>query len=55
MLAERNKNDDLRIWAYSRVDTIRKPEILKLIRKAGIKWLCLGIESADKNVVLSNS
>ena len=30
MLAERNKKDDLRIWSYSRVDTIRKPEILKL-------------------------
>jgi radical SAM superfamily enzyme YgiQ (UPF0313 family) len=55
MLAKRNKNDDLRIWAYSRVDTIRKPEVLKLIREAGIKWLCLGIESADKNVRLEIS
>ena len=55
LLAERNKSDDLRIWAYSRVDTIRKPEVLKLIRAAGIKWLCLGIESADKNIRLEVS
>jgi len=29
--------------------------VLKLLRKAGIKWLCLGIESADKNVRLEVS
>ena len=55
MLAERNKNDDLRMWAYSRIDTVRRPEILGLVRKAGIKWLCLGIESGDKNVRLEVS
>jgi radical SAM superfamily enzyme YgiQ (UPF0313 family) len=43
------------MWTYSRVDTISKPEILKLVRKAGIKWLCLGIESADRNVRLEVS
>ena len=51
-LAERNKDDTLRIWSYSRIDTVKRPEILKLIRKAGIKWLALGIESADKTVRL---
>ena len=51
-LAERNKNDNLRMWSYSRIDTIKKPEILSLVRKAGIKWLCLGIESGDKSVRL---
>ncbi len=51
-LAERNKDDSLRIWSYSRIDTVKGPEILKLIRKAGIKWLALGIESADKIVRL---
>ena len=40
----------LRMWAYSRIDTIRRPGILKLVRSAGIKWLCLGIESADKKI-----
>ena len=40
------------MWSYSRVDTVKRPEILKLVRKAGIKWLCLGIESGDKSVRL---
>ena len=51
-LAERNKNDELRMWSYSRIDTVKRPDILKLVRKAGIKWLCLGIESGDKSVRL---
>jgi anaerobic magnesium-protoporphyrin IX monomethyl ester cyclase len=51
-LAERNKNDTLRIWSYSRIDTVKRPETLKLLRKAGIKWLALGIESADRIVRL---
>ena len=55
MLAERNKDDSLRMWAYSRIDTVRRPEILDLVRKAGIKWLCLGIESGDKDVRLEVS
>ena len=42
----------MRIWSYSRIDTVKRPEILKLIRKAVIKWLALGIESADKTVRL---
>jgi len=52
LLAERNKNNNLKIWAYSRIDTIRRKDILKMVRKAGIKWLCLGIESGDKKVRL---
>ncbi len=55
LLKERNKNDDLLMWAYSRVDTIKKPNILKLVREAGIKWLCLGIESGEKKVRLEIS
>lgn len=51
-LAELNKDDSLRMWSYSRIDTVKRPEILKLVRKAGIKWLCLGIESGDKKVRL---
>ena len=54
-LAERNTGDKLRMWAYSRIDTIRRPGILNLVRKAGIKWLCLGIESGDKSVRLEVS
>jgi anaerobic magnesium-protoporphyrin IX monomethyl ester cyclase len=55
MLAERNKDDKLMMWAYSRVDTVKRQEILNLVRKAGIKWLALGIESGDKNVRLEVS
>tara|TARA_Y100000590_G_scaffold468942_1_gene653968 strand:- start:1362 stop:2891 length:1530 start_codon:yes stop_codon:yes gene_type:complete len=51
-LAQINKDDKLRMWSYSRIDTVKRPEILKLVRKAGIKWLCLGIESGDKSVRL---
>ena len=51
-LAVRNKEDQLRLWSYSRIDTVKRPEILKLVRKAGIKWLCLGIESGDRSVRL---
>ena len=55
MLAERNKDDKLMMWAYSRVDTVKRQEILNLVRQAGIKWLALGIESGDKNVRLEVS
>ena len=41
--------DDLNIWAYARVDTI-KPETLVKLRKGGIRWLCLGIESGSSYV-----
>lgn len=52
LLKTRNKSDNLRMWAYSRIDTIKKPNILKIVREAGIKWLCLGIESGKKEVRL---
>jgi len=51
-LSERNKDDSLRIWSYSRIDTVKRPEVLKLVRQAGIKWLALGIESGDKSIRL---
>lgn len=51
-LAQLNKDDSLRMWAYSRIDTVKNPEILSLVRKSGVKWLCLGIESGDKKIRL---
>jgi len=51
-IIERGYGDKLRMWAYSRIDTIRRPDILKLVRAAGIRWLGLGIESGDRNVRL---
>ena len=37
------------MWAYSRVDTARA-EALALFRKAGVRWLALGIEAGNQNV-----
>lgn len=37
------------IWAYSRVDTA-KPQYLETLRKAGVRHLALGIESASQTV-----
>ncbi len=55
MLRDRGYGEKLRMWAYSRVDTVKRPELLKLVRSAGIKWLALGIESGDKEVRLEVS
>jgi radical SAM superfamily enzyme YgiQ (UPF0313 family) len=40
---------DLNIWVYGRVDTIRV-SLLKKMKKAGINWICLGIESGNSAV-----
>ena len=52
LLEKRNKKNDLRMWAYSRIDTVKRQEVLDLVRRAGIKWLALGIESGNKSVRL---
>lgn len=39
----------LNIWVYARVDTV-KPENLEKMKKAGINWFALGIESANPDV-----
>ena len=41
--------DELNIWAYARIDTVR-PETLSMMRRAGIRWLALGIESGSAHV-----
>ncbi|MSP97728.1 MAG: radical SAM protein [Betaproteobacteria bacterium] len=40
---------DVNIWAYARVDTV-KDKFLDRLRRAGIRWLALGIESGSKHV-----
>ena len=40
---------DPNIWAYARVDTVRD-EFLDKLRRAGFRWLALGIESGSKHV-----
>tara|TARA_R110002020_G_scaffold390499_2_gene600983 strand:- start:4505 stop:6040 length:1536 start_codon:yes stop_codon:yes gene_type:complete len=51
-LSKRDYVDKLTMWAYSRIDTVRRPDLLKTVRSAGIKWLALGIESGEKSVRL---
>jgi radical SAM superfamily enzyme YgiQ (UPF0313 family) len=43
------KDLDLNIWAYARVDTVHKNTLAKM-KKAGFNWLALGIESANAEV-----
>jgi anaerobic magnesium-protoporphyrin IX monomethyl ester cyclase len=40
---------DLNIWAYARVDTVREGMAKKLAR-AGVRWLAFGIEAASERV-----
>lgn len=49
LLAAKPYASELNIWAYARVDTVR-PDRLHLLRKAGIRWLALGIESGSAHV-----
>lgn len=47
LLIQRNYN--LNIWAYARIDTVNE-KVLRKLKAAGINWLCFGIESANKKV-----
>ncbi len=40
---------DFNIWCYSRVDTV-KEKYLETLKKAGVNWLALGIESGNTTV-----
>ncbi|MFA5181814.1 MAG: radical SAM protein [Syntrophales bacterium] len=44
-----SRNYDLNIWAYARVDTLTEV-LLEKMKRAGIHWLALGIESASARV-----
>ena len=48
-LIARGLGDKINIWAYARVDTV-KPRALELLRKSGVRWLALGIESGSEHV-----
>ncbi len=48
-LVNRGLGDKINIWAYARIDSIME-DLLPLMRSAGIRWLALGIESADEAV-----
>lgn len=44
------KDFDVNMWGYARVDTVDAKLLCKL-RKAGIQWLAYGIESADESAL----
>jgi anaerobic magnesium-protoporphyrin IX monomethyl ester cyclase len=48
-LAATGLGSDINVWAYARVDTV-KPENLAVLRRGGIRWLALGIESGSEHV-----
>jgi anaerobic magnesium-protoporphyrin IX monomethyl ester cyclase len=43
------RNYDLNIWAYARVDTVKEGMLDKL-KRAGFNWLAFGIEAASERV-----
>lgn len=51
-IIERGLGEKINIWAYARVDTI-KETALGLLRSAGFKWLCLGFESGNEDILKS--
>lgn len=44
-----DKNFGFNMWAYSRIDTVRK-DALELFKRAGVNWLALGIEAGNQFV-----
>jgi radical SAM superfamily enzyme YgiQ (UPF0313 family) len=48
------RGHDLNIWAYARVDTV-KPGMLDKLRRAGFRWLALGIEAANEQVLADSN
>ena len=44
------RGHDLNIWAYARVDTVKREGLLEKMKRAGFNWLALGIESGSANV-----
>ena len=49
-LIDMKLGDKLNIWAYARIDTLKDQQLLWTMRRAGFRWLGIGIESASKHV-----
>lgn len=48
-LIDKNYGQQLKTWAYSRIDSVNQ-KFLELFAKSGIKWLGIGIESANQTI-----
>lgn len=44
------RGHDLNMWSYARMDTVRDQETIEKLKRAGMNWLCFGIESASERV-----
>ena len=49
-IIERDLGDELNIWCYARVDTLKDQALLDKMREAGIRWCAVGIESMSEDV-----
>lgn len=49
-LIDMGLGDRLNMWAYARVDTVKDEQMLDRMRRAGFRWLGIGVESASKHV-----
>ena len=49
-LIQKEYHKRLEIMVSSRVDTVHAP-LLKKMRKAGVRWICFGVESGNQNVL----
>ena len=55
MLSKKWYANKIKLWVYSRVDTVSNPETLALLKSAGVKYIALGIESSSREVRLEIS
>ena len=49
-IIERGYGRKLRLWIYSRIDILANDEVLELAKKAGVKFIAVGIEAARREV-----
>lgn len=49
-ILKRGLGERLNIWAYSRIDTAKWPDLTDKMRRAGFRWVALGIEASDSTV-----
>ena len=45
---------DFNIWAYARIDTV-KEQYLERLKRAGVNWLALGIESGNRKIRIDSA
>ncbi len=51
LLKDRGYGKYINVWAYSRVDSIGRPNAINILREGGMEWICVGFESASERVL----